>query len=250
MDFLRAPLDAELNGAGDNPLVVAQDEAIISTGNFHTAGLALALDTVAAAICQTGGLAASRSARLLSGALSGLPVNLSSLGPASSGFAPLLKTAHALVAELRHLAAPVASNAQGEASDVEDDATNAALAARRDARMLDAFRRVIAIEALVAAQGLDLAPPERVGRGALVLQRSVRSHVSSLDKNRPCGPRRRSGGSRGPWTFDHRWIARKRSLSGALRAVRSGTPVAAFVMEVDEGLQKRMERAVAERQDD
>jgi len=187
LDFLRAPLDAELNGAGDNPLVVAQDEAIISTGNFHTAGLALALDTVAAAICQTASLAASRSARLLSGALSGLPDNLSSRGPASSGFAPLLKTVHALVAELRHLTAPVASNAQGEESDVEDDATNAALAARRDAMMLDAFRRVIAIEALVAAQGLDLAAPERVGRGALVLQRTVRSYVSSLGEDRPCG---------------------------------------------------------------
>jgi len=188
LDFLRAQLEAELNGAGDNPLVVARDAVIISTGNFHTAGLALALDTVAGAICQTAGLAASRTARLLSSAISGLPDNLSSRGPASSGFAPLLKTVHALVAELRHLAAPVASNAQGEESEVEDDATNAALAARRDAMMLDAFRRVIAIEALVAAQGLELAAPERVGRGALALQRTVRSHVSSLGEDRPCGP--------------------------------------------------------------
>jgi histidine ammonia-lyase len=185
--FLADGLDPELNGAPDNPLVLGDEDAILSTGNFHTAGLALALDTLALAICQTASLSAQRSDRLLAGTLTGLPDNLSPAPPGHSGYAPLMKSSQALVAELRHLATPLSTDAQVGAALVEDDSTNAPIAARRDAAMLDRLRYVLAIEALVAAQAVDLAAPGSVGNGPAALHRAVRARVPRLDEDRPCG---------------------------------------------------------------
>lgn len=184
LEFLSGPLDVELNGSPDNPCVV--DDAILSTGNFHPTGLALALDTLALAICQSATLCAARAAHLLSSQMSGLPENLSPYGPERSGFAPLMKSAQALLAELRHLATPVSTDSRTGASGVEDDSTNAALAGRRDAGMLQRFRRVLAVEAIVGAQALELAAPRSVGSGATLLHGAVRARVAPLAEDRSC----------------------------------------------------------------
>ena len=75
LDVLATAVLAALNGAGDNPLVLGTG-AVVSTGNFHTPALALALDTAAIAVAQTAGPAAERPARLATERLSGLPANL------------------------------------------------------------------------------------------------------------------------------------------------------------------------------
>ena len=75
LDLLSAAVIAELNGAGDNPLVLPGGD-VVSTGNFHTPALALALDATAIAIAQTAAQVAERPARLATERLSGLPANL------------------------------------------------------------------------------------------------------------------------------------------------------------------------------
>jgi histidine ammonia-lyase len=186
--LLAGVLDAELNGAGDNPLVLAEDRAILSTANFATPGLALALDTLALAICQTASISAQRTHRLLASSLTDLPENLSPYGAERSGYAPLVKTAQALLAEVRHLASPLSIDPRVGAALVEDDSSNASAAARRNTQMLDRLRYVLAIEALVAAQAVDLAAPASIGRGPAALHRAVRAHASRLEEDRPSGP--------------------------------------------------------------
>jgi histidine ammonia-lyase len=187
LEFLLGPLDAELNGVPDNPLVVDSAAGILSTGNFHPAGLALALDALALAICQTATLSARRAERLLSSAFTGLPENLSPHGPERSGFAPLMKSAQALLAELRYLATPVCTDSRVVSAGAEDDSTNALLGARRDGEMLTRLRRVLAVEAVVSAQAVELAAPGGVGRGPAALLAAVRAHVPPLIEDRPCG---------------------------------------------------------------
>jgi histidine ammonia-lyase len=182
--LLTGPLGAELNGAADNPLVLGDYGEILSTGNFATSALALALDTVALAICQTASLSAQRVQRLLTSTLSDLPDNLSPHGSERSGYAPLVKTAQALVAELRHLAAPLSIDPQPGAALVEDDSSNATAAARRAAEMIEQLRYVLAVEALVAAQAVDLAAPPLLGRGPAALHDAVRSVAPPLDDDR------------------------------------------------------------------
>jgi histidine ammonia-lyase len=184
LSLLEGALDPELNGAGDNPLVLADEREILSTGNFATPALALALDTLALAICQTASISAQRTQRLLAGSLTDLPENLSPHGAERSGYAPLVKTSQALVAELRHLAAPLTIDPQPGAAQVEDDSSNAPAAARRTTQMLERLRYVLAIEALVASQAVDLAAPATVGRGPAVLHRAVRSRAPRLEEDR------------------------------------------------------------------
>ena len=187
LDFAAAALDPELNGAGDNPLVLIDSAEILSTGNFHTPALALALDAAGLALCQAANLAASRCARLLAERFSDLPANLTRRGPTRSGVAPLMKTAEALCAEIRHLANPVAADARTGADGVEDDSTNAPLAARKLAEMVERWRLLVALELLMAAQAVDLTGVSRLGRGTALAQEAVRRLVEPLDEDRPLG---------------------------------------------------------------
>ena len=160
---------------------------ILSSGNFHTPGLALAFDTLALALTQTAAVSGERMRRLLDPAVSGLPANLSTYGPERSGFAPLVKTAQALVAEIRMLSAPVCTDPRQGADSVEDDSTNAALGARRLTTMLGRLGQLLAVEAVVAAQAVDLAAPAALGRGPEFLHRAIRKLVPTLTDDRPHG---------------------------------------------------------------
>ncbi|PXY22589.1 aromatic amino acid lyase [Prauserella muralis] len=187
LSFLDNVLATELNGSGDNPIVLADDGEVLSTGNFHTPGLALACDTLALALCQTAALSAGRTQRLLDASVSGLPANLSPYGPERSGLAPLVKTAQALVTEIRHAATPVCTDPRQSADGVEDDSTNAAFGARRLAAMLTRLRYLLAVEALAAAQAVHLAAPARLGHGPQRLLTEIREVVPPLDDDRPSG---------------------------------------------------------------
>lgn len=177
----------ELSSAGDDPEVPTATGEILSSGNFHTSALALAYDTLALALTQTAAVSAERTRRLLDPAVSGLPANLSPYGPERSGFAPLVKTAQALVAEVRMLSVPVCTDPRQGADAVEDDSTNAALGARRLTTMLGRLRRLLAVEAVVAAQAVDLAAPAALGRGPEYLHRAIRKVVPPLTDDRPHG---------------------------------------------------------------
>jgi histidine ammonia-lyase len=187
LDFARPAVDAELNGAADNPLVLTDDGEILSTGNFQTPLLALSLDTLSQAVAQVAALSLGRSSKLLLERLSGLPANLSPRGPSRSGFAPLLKTGEALVGEIRHLALPVPVEPRWAGEGVEDELTNAPLAARKAADALMRLRLLLAIELTVAAQAAELAKPERLGRGPAKALELVREVMPALDDDRALG---------------------------------------------------------------
>ncbi len=180
---LREVVAVELNGSGDNPVVL--DGALVSTGNFHTPYLAVCLDAAALAVAQHATCSIARLERLLDPELSGLPRNLSRQAAHASGMAPLLKVAQAVGVRLRHAAAPMSLDPRPGAAGVEDDATNAALSAERLRRVLGWHRRVLAVEALAASQGIDLLserPP--LGRDVRRLHGAVRAVSPVLDDDR------------------------------------------------------------------
>ncbi len=186
LEQLASAVASELNGAGDNPLVLIEDDELISTGNFHTA--ALALDAVAIAVAQVAAVIAERPARLGSEQTSGLPANLTPLGAGRSGIAPLLKTALALTVEIRHRAAPLALDPRTSADGVEDDSTNAVQAALRLHEQRDRLRLLIALELVCAAQAVDLAAPKPLGHGTSAAQAVVRACAEPLHEDRSLGP--------------------------------------------------------------
>jgi histidine ammonia-lyase len=186
LDLLATAVAATINGAGENPLVLATGD-VVSTGNFHTPALALALDACAIAVAQAAGPASERPARLASAPLSGLPANLSRAGNGRSGVAPLLKTAQSLAVDIRHLSAPLAADPRFGAEGVEDDSTNAAAAALRLETQLRLLERVVAVELVCAAFAVDLAAPDRLGRGTAAAHACLRELVEPLGDDRALG---------------------------------------------------------------
>ncbi|WP_299625374.1 aromatic amino acid ammonia-lyase [Pelagibius sp.] len=184
LQFLAPAVLAEINGAGDNPLVVAERETLIANANFHTPALALALETLGQAFAQTGALSVSRAAKHLTPRLSDLPDSLSPRGPGNTGYAPFLKTGEALLQELRHLAQPAIPDLRWAADGVEDDITAAPLAAKKATDALGRLRLLLGVELMVAAQALELRAPEGVASVVADALQSIRTAVPRLDEDR------------------------------------------------------------------
>jgi histidine ammonia-lyase len=101
--------------------------------------------------------------------------------------APLLKVSDALVGEIIHGAAPAALGARASAHEVEDASTGAPLAAGRLAGLIERLRLHSALELVVAAQAVDLAQVETLGRGTGAAYAVVRELAAPLERDRPLG---------------------------------------------------------------
>jgi histidine ammonia-lyase len=190
LQLARDDVELELNSAADSPLVLAGAGQLVSNGNFHIPALALALDGLGLALAQVAMLCVARCQKLYSPALSGLPLQLTTLGPAHSGFATVQKTLTSLHNRIRHLANPASLDALPVSEAVEDHAPMAPNAVANIAAMLPLLRYLAAIELLSAAQAADLRPvaSTTMGRGAAAAYDAVRREAPMLVEDRPLGP--------------------------------------------------------------
>jgi histidine ammonia-lyase len=188
IDNARLAVEIELNAAADNPLVLEEDNLVLSTGNFHTASMALAFETLGLAIAQASAATAARFVQLTGSGRNGLPKYLSPIGGASAGFVPLQKTVTAILAAIRHKANPVMLDFLPVSEGVEDHATQTLLAVTKCAGMIGLWRRLIAFELMAAAQAVDLREGLTLAPATGVIHAAVRAHVASLREDRPLGP--------------------------------------------------------------
>lgn len=176
-------LEVELNAAADNPLILADDHEILSSGNFHTGFLAVAFDALRLALEQLGSISAERCNQLMNPEVSGLPSRLSRHGVTRAGVGLVGQLARTLARESRHCSAPV-SNDDVTPMGVEDQAPWTLVGVRRAADQLSWLRQVLACEMLVAAQALDLRTPPRLPAVVEALHGFVREHVAFVDDDR------------------------------------------------------------------
>lgn len=183
----RAETEMDLNGVQDTPLVLLDEGLMLSTPNFHTAALALAYDTMAIAVAQLATASAHRMIKLMAPALSELPRYLSPAGGASAGYVPTQKLAASLHAEIRLHATPVGIDALPVSDAVEDVAPQTMLALRKLADQLVPFRLLVAQEAVVAAQAVDLREGLRPGAEGARLHAAIRGATPMLREDRETG---------------------------------------------------------------
>ncbi|MCY7305200.1 MAG: aromatic amino acid lyase [Rhodoferax sp.] len=180
-------VNVELNARADSPLVLAGQGDMLSTPNFHTPGIALAFDSMAIAITQLASASVQRIIKLQTPQLSGLPKYLSPVGGASVGFNAMQKTAAALHAAIRLKATPASLDAVVVSDMVEDHAAHAMLCIRKLDEQLQLYQYLVAVEAMLAAQALDLRGSVTPGAGSGAVSRTVRSVVATLTHDRPGG---------------------------------------------------------------
>lgn len=186
--FVRQIVSAEINAATDNPLVFAQDETVLSGGNFHGQPIALAADTLAIAAAQIANMAERRTHDLLDPAASGLPAFLTPQPGLNSGLMIAQVTSASLVSENKVLAHPASVDSIPTSANQENFVSMGTWAARKAAEVVENCRHVLAIELLCGCQAIDLRRPLRPGPGTGAVHSLVREHVPFLAKDRPlCG---------------------------------------------------------------
>src|SRR5207302_2913808 len=174
----------ELNAATDNPLVIDGD--ILSGGNFHGQPIALALDVIGIVLATLAGLAERRLERIVNPDLSsGLPAFLARTPGLESGFRTAQIAAAALVAECRVLATPASVQSVPTEGNQEDVVPMGMSAAWKGERILANAARIVAIELLAGAQGLEFLKPLTPGQGVGRTYAAVRHDVAPLDADRP-----------------------------------------------------------------
>ena len=169
----------------DNPLVLVETREILSGGNFHAEPVAFAADQIALAISEIGAITERRIATLVDPALNfGLPPFLTPAPGLNSGFMIAEVAAAALFAENKHLANPCSTDSTPTSANQEDHVSMAAHASRRLGRMNDNLARIVGIELLVAAQGVELRHPLTTSARLGAAIGELRTVVASLGVDR------------------------------------------------------------------
>ena len=188
VDFAARIAEGELNAVSDNPVIFGGDE-FVSGGNFHGQHLALALDTLALGIQYVAGFAERRIARLVNPATNrGLPAFLAPDPGVTSGFMIPQYLAAALVNENATLVHPASASSLPTSADQEDFVSMGAWAGAKLHRVLANGRIVVAVEWIVAGQGIELRRPGRGGRGSESALRALRELVAPWSSDRSPAP--------------------------------------------------------------
>ncbi len=178
----------EANAVTDNPLVFAEDGAMISGGNFHAEPVALAADAMACAIAEVGAIAERRIAMLIDSSVSRLPPFLTANAGLNSGFMIAHVTAASLASENKSLAHPASVDSLPTSANQEDHVSMATFGARRLQPMIHNVAHILGIELLAAAQGIDFLRPLRSSPALEQVHALLRSQCPAMMQDRYLAP--------------------------------------------------------------
>jgi histidine ammonia-lyase len=186
--FVRRTLEIEMNSATDNPMVFADSGELLSGGNFHGEPAALAADFLSIAAAEIGGISERRIERLVNPTLSGLPAFLTEDGGLRSGFMMAHVTAAALASENKSLAHPASVDSITTSANKEDHVSMGPIAARQARSVVANVGRILAIEALAAAQAIEFHRPLKTSGALEAVHQAMRAAVPAYDADRVMGP--------------------------------------------------------------
>ena len=213
LDYVDYTVSAELNAATDNPLVLVEDELLVSNGNFHGQPLAFALDVLAMAVAELASISERRVERLVNPNLSdGLPAFLTTDGGLNSGFMIPQYVAAALVSENKVLCHPASVDSIPTSAGQEDHVSMGNASGLKAWQVLANAERALAIELLAGAQAVEFLAPLEPGVGL----RAARAHVRELS----------------PRLLDDRPLAG--DIEAAATSIRDGSLLAAVESECGE----------------
>lgn len=166
------------------------DNPVVAGGQVLTSGGSLPLDVTV--FLQTAQLGLAHIARnsfnrcvlLGNGGRRDLPVNLVPSGTIATGFGPIIKLAGELFARVLSMTNPISANSMVVAGGLEDEAAFLPLVVERFERQVLALNRLSALEAMLAAQAMDISG-DRPGNVPGIIYNLVRQHAAFYTVDRP-----------------------------------------------------------------
>ena len=189
LDYVEYTVASELNAATDNPLVLVEDELLVSNGNFHGQPLAFALDALAMAVAELASISERRVERLVNPNLSRRPAGV----PDDRRRAqlrvhdPAVRGGVARLARTRSLCHPASVDSIPTSAGQEDHVSMGNASGLKAWQVLANAERALAIELLAGAQAVEFLAPLEPGRGARAAHDAVRTLSPRLRDDRPLG---------------------------------------------------------------
>jgi len=157
--YVESVVETEINSTTDNPIVLPDEDLVISGGHFHGEPLAMVLDFLAIAVAELGAISERRTYQLID-AKRGLPSFLVAKPGLNSGFMIPQYAAAAIVSQSKQLCTPCSVDSIPSSQNQEDLVSMGGNAATKTYRVCENTERVLAIELFNAAQALDFRHQE------------------------------------------------------------------------------------------
>jgi histidine ammonia-lyase len=198
LDQARTDLTREANASTSNPLVFLKEDGrgyeFVMGGNWDADLLGHGIDTLNAQLTDLALLSQELSGRLLAEKWSyGLPANLAGgeVG-LNSGMVQVQTIAAALIPEMQVRATPAGTLSRPVKFGQEDHNTMAMAGMRNLADNIDRLETILAVQALMSAQGIDLIKDKMaglpLGTGTAHIHGTIRQHVQPLGDDRYMTP--------------------------------------------------------------
>jgi histidine ammonia-lyase len=181
---VRTVAAVEVKSATDNPLVFADGGDVLSGGNFHGQSLGLAFDFLTISLAVLANISERRIERLLNPEYGDLPPFLADQPGLNSGFMIAQVAAAALASENKVLSHPASVDSIPTSGNKEDHVPMAMGAALKLKQVVTNLERVLAIEFLCAAQGIDYLRPLKAGLTVEAAYEQIRRRISHVAVDR------------------------------------------------------------------
>ncbi len=177
-------LETEANSSTDNPLVFADEDKVLSCGNFHGEPVAFALDNMCIAMSAMVSISECRIEKLINPTMSNLPAFLAPEGGLNSGMMIVQVAAASLVSENKILSHPASVDSIPTSADKEDHVSMGTIAARKLGKIVKNAENIVAMELLCATQALGLLGPLRSSAAVSAAHKLIRTKVPFAKEDR------------------------------------------------------------------
>ncbi|WBW50000.1 aromatic amino acid ammonia-lyase [Peptoniphilus equinus] len=184
LEYVKTQLQITMNASDDNPCILIEEGQSFGSANFEVTSLAIGVEMLAIALSHLSKTACYRMIKLADPAFTGLNKFLTPEEVKVIGFGTIQKTYTMLDTQNRGLANPSSMDFYSLAGTIEDHASNLPLSCYKIFQMLDNIKYILGIEAIHAAQAVDLRGNKKLGEGTGKVYRMIRECIDFYDDDR------------------------------------------------------------------
>ncbi|WP_369283834.1 histidine ammonia-lyase [Oscillibacter sp. GMB15532] len=177
VNYVKDYLQIQMNSPSDNPCVMPGKDEVYVNSNFETTTLAVGVEMLTIALGHMARAVNYRMIKMSSPEFTHLTRYLAPRDGSSHGYAIVQDAFSSLDAENRMLVNPSSVDFFQIEGGIEDHASNLPLAAAKAQRLTDNLRRLVGLEAMYAAQAVDLRGDIRLGRCTQAAYDAIREAI-------------------------------------------------------------------------
>ena len=187
LQYVTTVVETEINAVTDNPVVLVDENKIVSGGHFHGQPLSLVLSYLTIAMAEIGSISERRIYKLISGTRN-LPAFLTPNPGLNSGFMIVQYTAASIVSQNKQWCTPAVIDTIDSSNGQEDHVSMGANAATQLHRVMDNVEKIIGLEAFTAAQALGFRRPLQSSPKIEEAHQSIRQVIPFIETDTYMSP--------------------------------------------------------------